>query len=78
MVAEGAEAGVVALGKARLAECPYQVLRSVLCEFQHGVLTLRGQLPTFFHKQLAQEAVGGLAGVERVVNQIEVASLANC
>lgn len=72
MVAQGAE--VVALGRARLADCPYHVLKSVVCEFQHGVLTLRGQLPTFFHKQLAQEAVGGLAGVRQVVNQIEVAS----
>jgi osmotically-inducible protein OsmY len=71
MVAQGVE--VVALGKARLEACPYHVLRSVLCEFQHGILTLRGRLPTFFHKQMAQEAVGGLAGVRQVVNQIEVA-----
>jgi osmotically-inducible protein OsmY len=71
MVAQWAE--VVALGRARLEACPYHVLRSVLCEFQHGILTLRGQLPTFFHKQMAQEAVGGLAGVRQVVNQIEVA-----
>lgn len=74
MVAQGVEAGVVAMGKERLANCPYHVLKSVLCEFQHGVLTLSGQLPTFFHKQLAQEAVGGLAGVRQVVNRIEVAA----
>lgn len=73
MVSQGTDAGMVALGHARLAACPYPVLRRVLCEFQHGVLTLRGQLPTFFHKQMAQEAVGGLAGVRQVVNQIEVA-----
>ena len=34
MVAQGKEAGVVALGQARLAACPYFVLRSVLCEFR--------------------------------------------
>jgi len=77
MVAPGKEAGVVALGQARLAACPYYVLRSVMCDFQHGILTLRGELPTFFHKQMAQEAVCGLVGVSQVVNQIEVASLAN-
>lgn len=75
MVAQGTD--VVALGRARLEACPYFVLRSVLCEFQHGILTLRGHLPTFFHKQMAQEAVGGLTGVSQVVNRIEVASLAS-
>jgi len=77
MVSQGSETGVVALVYARLAACPYHVLRTVLCEFQHGVLTLRGELPTFFHKQMAQEAVGGLAEVRQVVNQIEVTTLAN-
>ncbi len=78
MVAPGKEAGVVALGQARLAACPYFVLRSVMCDFDQGVLTLRGELPTFYHKQMAQEAVGGLSGVSQVVNQIEVAALGNC
>ena len=75
MVAQGAE--VVALGKARLEACPYHVLRSVLCEFQHGILTLRGQLPTFFHKQMmygprGRRRLGRRRG--RLVNQIEVAA----
>lgn len=77
MVSPGNTSGVVELGHARLAACPYHVLRSVLCEFQHGVLILRGRLPTFFHKQMAQEAVGGLDGVRQVVNEIEVTSLSN-
>jgi len=75
MVSQGRQPSMAELGQARLAACPYHVLRSVLCEFQHGILTLRGELPTFFHKQLAQEAVGGMDGVRQVVNQIEVASL---
>ncbi len=33
---------------------------------------LRGRLNSFFHTQLAQEAVRNLEGVERVVNQIEI------
>jgi osmotically-inducible protein OsmY len=69
---------VAELGKARLAACPYHALRSVICEFRHGILTLRGRLPTFFHKQMAQEVVNGLNGVSQIVNQIEVMALGKC
>ncbi len=44
----------------------------VTCELSDGVLILHGQVPTFFQKQLAQEAVFDLDGVTQVVNQIEV------
>jgi len=42
-----------------------------LC-YERGVLFLRGQLPTYFHRQLAQEAVRRIEGVTRIINQIEV------
>jgi hypothetical protein len=29
-------------------------------------------VPSFYHKQLAQEAIAGMAGVDQVVNEIEV------
>lgn len=35
-------------------------------------VVLRGRVPSFYHKQLAQIAVTGLPGVERIVNEIEV------
>jgi osmotically-inducible protein OsmY len=57
----------------RLRKTPYQALRALSCEYDRGVLFLRGQLPTFYQKQLAQEAVVGLAGVVQVVNETEVA-----
>jgi len=62
------------LGKARecLKMAPYPRVRNVSCEYRDGALVLRGQLPTFFQKQLAQEAVSRLDGVTQVVNQIEV------
>lgn len=44
----------------------------VSCNFSQGVLYLHGQLPTYYQKQLAQEAVRGLHGVVEVVNLIEV------
>jgi hypothetical protein len=56
----------------RLRKSPYTALRCVWCEYDAGTLTLRGRLPSFFHKQLAQVAVAGLAEVAQVVNQIEV------
>jgi osmotically-inducible protein OsmY len=36
------------------------------------VLTLWGHLPTYYLKQIAQTAVGGIAGVERIKNEIKV------
>lgn len=40
--------------------------------FCDGVLTLRGYLQTYYLSQMAQEAVGRVGGVHRVVNEIEV------
>jgi hypothetical protein len=51
---------------------PYPALRTVSCDFHHGVLILRGCLPTYYLKQLAQEAVAHLNGVDRIENLIQV------
>jgi osmotically-inducible protein OsmY len=59
---------------ARLRGSSYAPLRRVRCEFDQGALVLRGRLATFFHKQLAQELVADVNGVERVINHIEVVS----
>ncbi len=50
----------------------YLALKNVSCECKEGVLTLRGCLPTYYLKQVAQTTVGGLDGVKRLVNLIEV------
>jgi len=47
-------------------------LRKVTCEFHEGVLTLRGQLPSYHHKQMAQELVFRIDGVEKIENRIDV------
>ena len=44
----------------------------VWCEYEQGVLWLRGRLPTYYQKQVAQEVVRGLVGVVQIVNNIEV------
>jgi osmotically-inducible protein OsmY len=60
--------------KHHLWENPYRALRGISWEYREGVLTLNGRLPTFYLKQMAQAAVARVAGVERVVNRIEVVS----
>jgi osmotically-inducible protein OsmY len=56
----------------RLSRSGHMPLRQVSCEFEQGVLRLRGRLSSFYQKQLAQETVAGLSGVERVVNEVDV------
>jgi osmotically-inducible protein OsmY len=53
----------------------YLALRTITCESRGGTLVLRGCLPTYYLKQIAQEAVNTLEGVDRVVNEIEVQTL---
>ena len=60
-----------------LRTSPYKPVRRVACAYQDGMLVLRGRLRTFFHKQLAQEAVARVDGVRQVVNEIEVVQFAN-
>jgi hypothetical protein len=50
----------------------YLALKNVTCDMLDGVLVLRGCLPTYYLKQVAQEAVAPLKGVERIDNQIQV------
>jgi len=56
----------------RLRNSPYPPVRSVCCEERDGVLFLRGRLPSFFYKQVAQETVAGIEGLLEIVNAIEV------
>ena len=51
---------------------PCLALENVRCDFDEGVLTLRGCLPTYYLSQMAQAAVGPVTGIQRIVNEIEV------
>ena len=55
-----------------LQRSPYCPIRSVSCECRQGVLFLRGPLPTFYLKQLAQEAVARVKGISQVINETVV------
>ena len=66
---------VEAAAKHALSESSYPELRTrVTCEFDNGELTLRGNVPTFFLKQLAQETVRDLPGIESISNDLTVIS----
>jgi osmotically-inducible protein OsmY len=69
---ETSQASIRELAERRLSSNPYLALKWVSCDLFDGVLFLRGCLPTYYLKQLAQEVVGGLEGVERIDNQIQV------
>jgi osmotically-inducible protein OsmY len=58
--------------QSRLHASPYPSLKRLKCEFNRGQLVLRGPVHSFFEKQMAQEAIAGVQGVEQIVNGIEV------
>ncbi len=60
----------------RLRSHPYPALKTISCDWLGGVLVLRGCLPSYYLKQIAQEAVVSLEGVERIDNQIQVVRVA--
>ena len=65
--------GVAGAVSDHLRQSPYPALHGVSFEFRRGVLFLRGRLPSYYHKQLAQETVSRVQGVGQVVNETEVA-----
>jgi osmotically-inducible protein OsmY len=63
---------VMEAARRRLKRSPYPAIRDLSCQFERGTLVLRGCLPSYYQKQLAQVAVIGLEGVVEVVNEAEV------
>jgi hypothetical protein len=66
------ERATVDLAERCLRSNPYLALKNVSCDWLNGVLVLKGCLPTYYLKQIAQEVVANLAGVEAIDNQIQV------
>ncbi len=61
--------------KRRVAQrCPQFYLKDITCHLAHGVLTLRGRVPTFYLKQLVLAVVKKLDGVVRIDDRMDVVS----
>jgi osmotically-inducible protein OsmY len=67
-----ADAAILERAESELRRNAYVALKNIGCEYHEGVLTLSGCLPTYYLKQLAQEAVARIDGVGRIDNRIEV------
>ena len=57
---------------AAITKSPYLTKRTVSCENKHGRVILRGQVGTYFQKQMATEILRGIDGVEQIENNLEV------
>ena len=70
------QVGVEDVVRRRLAESCYFSCRpkQIECEYRDGVLTLRGRVPSFYLKQMAQTVLKEINGVERIDNQVDVVS----
>lgn len=55
-----------------IKKSPHLSSHHVFCQEDRGVVVLHGKVKTFFEKQMAQESVRALDGVEKVVNELEV------
>jgi len=60
------------LARTSLSGSGYAALAEVTCEFENGVLTLRGNVPSFYMKQMAQTLVRGVSEVQHIDNRVEV------
>jgi osmotically-inducible protein OsmY len=55
-----------------LSSSPVPALRDLTVERNERTLQIRGQVASYYHKQLAQEVVRAVAGDLNVVNSVEV------
>ena len=58
-----------------LENCPYAFyLHCLSLQFENGVLTVRGRVPTFYLKQIIQSRLQNLDGVNQIDNLVDVVS----
>ena len=51
---------------------PHLTGHQVFCYEEAGTVILQGRVRSYYQKQMAQEALRNLEGVERIVNDLEV------
>ena len=60
------------LARAALLASPIHALRELQVDCEGDRLLISGRVATFYHKQLAQEAIRAVVGDCQVVNHIDV------
>ena len=60
-----------------IRKSPHLAGHQVFCQEERGVIVLHGQVRSFFQKQMAQESLRNVDGVEKVINELEVDWLAD-
>lgn len=66
------ESAVEQLAQRHLRQSGYRSIGNLHCAFHEGELTLRGRLPSYYLKQLAQTVVANVQDVQIVRNRVEV------
>ena len=66
------EAPLEELVRRGFVQLGYQQLNLVECSTEDGILVLRGQLDSFYLKQVAQTVAVKIAGIRSVKNEIHV------
>lgn len=66
------DAQLVDRAQAALAQSPHLARKRLKLAARHGRLTLEGTVDSYYQKQMAQEALRKIDGVEVVENLLEV------
>jgi osmotically-inducible protein OsmY len=69
---DGGEEEIIRRARDRLSCSPYPELARITSSYHRGVLMLRGCVRSQYLKQVAQELVSRIEGVDAIVNHIEV------
>lgn len=60
--------------KRALEQSAYRSLQGIDCEYSEGQLILRGTVPSYYMKQVAQSLLKPISSIQRVDNRLLVAS----
>ena len=55
-----------------LQKNPYVDFSSLKCETKEGCVVLKGVVPSYFEKQMAQESLRSVEGICHILNELEV------
>jgi hypothetical protein len=67
-----ADAAAARRAQERLCASTFVAIRALTCDVHEGMLTLRGQLPNFYTKQMALSLLSDVDGVEEITDRVEV------